>query len=166
MENGQEQHRWRLSRSIASVLAVNFGVAAAVVLFLASLSSHWRRRDFGRSFLISLIYSNSIGTLGWLVLPNLAPRFARHGPVVKWLLYLSTPVAVTAVGCALASVIFAVFGIFPPGPNWINYWVNARFALVISLVVCVGIGSYERLRARLEATTLELRTKELERDRK
>jgi sensor histidine kinase YesM len=147
------------------VLGANLAVAVGVALALSLLYGGVRLSELRLTLIVSLVYSNSIGTLAWLLLPKVTPRFARYRPIVKWPLYLAALLAIAIFGSALSSLIFFAFGIFPPGPNWQNYYLNGRFALLITLIVGIGAWLYETLRARLEATTLQLRTRELENER-
>lgn len=162
----QQKQAWRFLRSLAQILAINCAGAVVVFLVLASIFHPMPWPEIGWSFLIGLIYANTIGTLAWFVLPNIAPRcFARRGFLVRWSLYLCATLAVAVVGTVAASGIFVLFDLFPPGPHWENYLRNGRFAVVITLFGSICCALYESLRERLAATTLELRTKELDRER-
>jgi LytS/YehU family sensor histidine kinase len=69
------------------------------------------------------------------------------------------------VGSLLAGGITTLLGIFPPARALASVWDSLRISVVITLVFGTSMVLYETMRSRLEATTLELRTQELERER-
>ncbi|HYM12407.1 MAG TPA: histidine kinase, partial [Bryobacterales bacterium] len=154
-----------VSRSVGYVLGANLAVAVAVVLALMLLFGEAKLLELRETLIVALIYSNCIGTLAWLLLPRLMGRCARYNPLASWPLYLFALLALGTIGALLSSAVFFVSGILPPGPNWQNYYVNGRLALLVTLIVGLGVRLYESMRRRLEAATLELRTRELEKER-
>lgn len=147
------------------VLAVNAAAAlvAALLVFLFDPSDNLRR--VGELLLACFVYSYSIGTVIWLVLTRCGEQIQRRPAVSRWMSLASAIVVSTFVGVVLASVILLALGIVV----WRNFWpqvfVSARFAAVIALIFGISIFFYEGLRVRLEQTTLQLRTKELEEER-
>jgi len=92
----------RFGREIAAVLVWNPGIAAAVAGLITWMSPQTRPSAVWRTLVISLVYSNSVGTLAGLLMPRLAPRFARRSPTGKWGLYVGRLIGITLAGCALA----------------------------------------------------------------
>jgi len=134
-------------------------VAAVIVGWLGGFS------HFRLTLAISFIYSNCIGTLLGLGLPLLDVRLRGRSRPFRWWVTMAAVVGLTAVGCALAGVAFAAFELFPTDQFWVYYWSSSRFALLLCLVLGLVSLLYEELRAQLRASSLELKTKELEKER-
>ena len=58
-----------------------------------------------------------------------------------------------------------LLGIVPSGGYWEEFRDSAPFSVIISLMFGLSISSYETLRYKLQAATLELRTRQLEQER-
>jgi sensor histidine kinase YesM len=143
-------HEWRRAALLIS--------AGALLAFLASgqaAAPTWER--FWRGLAISAIYATSIGTLATLVIPRLLARFATSR--VTWAIHLGGLVVVIAAAIALGTAVLILVGLADPG----EYLPPSRwpaFALPTILAVSLGISLYEGLRAELETTRFNLRTKE------
>ncbi|MFQ6020322.1 MAG: sensor histidine kinase, partial [Dehalococcoidia bacterium] len=152
----------RVARRGLWILAVNTAGALLVTLLLGLVGSGW---PFRINLVVSLIFANSIGTPAGFILAPLTRRFRPRGRAVQWLVLLAGLLAVTAVGSSLAGLILLAVPVVPPE----QVWPVLSFGLRIAVPVTLGIGAsmylYERTRASLDATTLELRAKELERER-
>jgi len=122
------------------------------------------RRSLGTSLLIALVYANSIGTMAALLLPSLTRRFAGRR-LLQWLVLLAALLGLAAVGAFGASLLVTALGLVPAGQFWSLLALSGRLAAVITLGVGASMFLYETTRVRLDAATLDLRAKELERAR-
>jgi sensor histidine kinase YesM len=111
------------------------------------------------------VYSFSIGLPCGLVLPFIGEALAKWRMSAKMIVIGAAILVMAALGGLVAGVLFIWFGMIRAADFWPQYW----FALRVSSVIGVGVGctafAYERVRDRLEETTLELRTRELEQER-
>jgi two-component system, LytTR family, sensor histidine kinase AlgZ len=149
--------------TLRRVLLTNTGIALFPTLLSLSLGSS--PRQVWRTFLSSLVYSHVIGGLAHLILNWTWPRCARLRLPWNWALQLAILFAVAIVGTLIACIVLLLVGFTPAGRFWSVYWVDLRFAALITFVAGIVISIYESMRVKLEETTLELRTKELERER-
>ncbi|MGH9632899.1 MAG: sensor histidine kinase [Bryobacteraceae bacterium] len=114
---------------------------------------------------MSLVYSICIGSLATFVLTRVWGWLAPRSRVFQWSVTAVVLVVVTAVGCLLAGGLFVLLGLYEPRMFWHYYLQGLKLALLISFIFGGGATLFEMLRAELHATTLELRTRELERER-
>ncbi len=142
-------------------LATSAVVSALVAAFIALLSAPRNLQSILIVFMVSFVYSTSIGSLAWWVMPRMAPHI-RGAAWFRWVQILSLLFAIGLGGGTTAYVVMA----FQP-------FVRLNMAYVESMVICVvftlAIGGImyviEELRFRMEANTLQLQTRELERER-
>ncbi len=143
------------------ILLPNVAGALLAALMLVFLGG---RRSLGASLLIALVYANCIGTMAALLLPSLTRRFAGWR-LLQWLVLLAALLGLAAVGSLGASLLVTALGLVPAGQFWNLLAFSGRLAAVITLGVGVSMFLYETTRVRLDATTLDLRAKELEKAR-
>lgn len=116
-----------------------------------------------RLFTTSFVYANSVGFLFQLLLGRILIATMMWHPVKAWAVRGAAFFVFTTVGTLLATSILYFFEM--TGPFWVFFWDGYRFSLLISAAACVTITIYETLKNRLEATRLQLKQKELERER-
>jgi two-component system, LytTR family, sensor histidine kinase AlgZ len=148
---------------VARSIAINFAIAAGVATLMFGFSEGGFQR-FLAYFYHSAIYSNCVGGLAFVVIPRQWMATVQMPPVLRWTLRVLAILAVSAVGTLLAGFL-------------IRWWLDARHdpvagfgrAFILSTIVALTFGLaiafYHSMRYQLEARTLELRTKELERER-
>jgi two-component system sensor histidine kinase AlgZ len=118
--------------------------------------------DLAQDFLAAAIFGACIGTLANFVpWRGIASRIVSVP--IKWLVHFATLLALAAVGTAISGVIFVLIG-------WVEsygqfYIQNLPIATLFTLLIGTALTLYEMMRDRLADATLELRTKELERER-
>lgn len=148
-------------RSLVRFLVINLAVGLFPVLILLAGpgSVSFERARF--LFCISFAYSSVISGLSWLVLPRAAVRI-RGNSFWRWV-QLSLLLALLGFsGGSLVHVLLSWQPFFRITPY---YWSSITTCVLITL----GIGSVtyivEEAKAKLQSTTLQLRTRELERER-
>ncbi len=70
-----------------------------------------------------------------------------------------------SAGCLVSALILQLAGIVQPGGYWIEYKASLPFSIVITLAIGMSMSSYETLRYKLQAATLEARTRQVEQER-
>jgi len=150
--------------------ARGYWLRIAMVIAAASAATTVLRVVWGGGALIEtltrgVVYSGCIGALAGLILPPVRHRVCALGRIVEWVATLLALLVVAIAGTLLASVILGALG-FDHGQSLTQRFV-ACFELnaLITAIIGVAVTLYESQRVRLDALTLELRTKELERER-
>ena len=113
----------------------------------------------------SFIYANCIGGIMGFVMPKVLVRCGEGSRTRLWAVRLVTIPVLIVVGCLVAGVVLIAAGLSRPeqyvaylrGSLWISF--------VVGTIACFAVIGYEALRTELEATSLALRTKELEEER-
>lgn len=121
-------------------------------------------RQFFISAAFSFVYSNAIGTAVYTVLPPVWMRSSRWGAAARWLSRLAVVVAGTVVGCAVGSCLGFVFW-GASFPYWAQLTGSFRLCLIVALITSVLLGFYEQMMDLVRTQELQLKTKELERER-
>lgn len=148
-------------RHLVKILVLNTLVALLLILITSVFMRDPRPERLLWPFVVSWIYATTIGCICWWVLPRVAPRI-RGNALVRWLQLL---VILFAIGLGGGTLAFLVMISQPILRLQLEYIPSMIPCILITLLI--GSISYvvEEARHRLQATTLELRTKELERER-
>jgi sensor histidine kinase YesM len=124
-----------------------------------------RLSQAGVHLALALVYSVSIALPSMLALNWVAFRYSERFPRLVFLFCAGALVVSTSFGVLLSNFVFMLAGIIPNCSFWQEFRANYAFSLVIALVVGLSITTYETLRYKLQATTLELRTRQVEQER-
>ncbi len=150
---------------ILRLTLVNLIAAAGASAIVAWLTQGGGTSGLLNVFWMASVYSFSIGMPAGLILPFVGEAAANWRMTPKLVLIGASILVLAAVGGLVAGVILVLLGLLDRGFYWTQYW----FALRVSSVIGVAAGctafAYERLRDKLEETTLELRTRQLEQER-
>jgi sensor histidine kinase YesM len=154
-----------LLRRTLTTLAVNsclgLGILAiyTVFEFKEILRSPWTH------LFLYEVYAHCTGDLAAFLIPPIAVRLSRYDGWKLWLPYLAVLVFIGMTGPLLATSIAFVFPIFPAGAFWAVYRSVAEISVIITIMIGAAAFLVERLKGRVQATTLQLRTQQLERER-
>ncbi|MFL6213228.1 MAG: sensor histidine kinase [Blastocatellia bacterium] len=142
-------------------------IAAAIGVLLIILVPVYRQSPGQAlaSFIIAIVYGGSVGGVMMLFFNRYGERLALRRAPFNWLLVILALIALTAIGLLIAGLTLVAVGLFEGRYYWTKFRDGMRYAWIISLVIGVSISLYERLRGKLEATTEELREKELAAER-
>jgi signal transduction histidine kinase len=148
-------------RSLLNILGVNTLIALLVLFINAGLMNHPRLDRLVWPFLISWVYSTVIGTLCWIVLPRVGPRL-KGNAFQGWSQLIGLMILLGWAGGSTAYLIMT----WQP---FVQLEIAYRQSMIVCIVFTVGIGLItsvvEQAKSRVQSTTLELRTRELERER-
>lgn len=153
------------SRRLISFLLVGFVIALVPPFLIVAMFRDIPFAHVLKSFRFSLVYSYSIGALAFSAIPEVWPAVGRFRLWLAWILRIGTIVMCTLVGCLAAGLIFMLLGWVPSGEYWLEFESSLKIAIFITVLVSITFGLYETFQYRLSETTLQLRTKELERER-
>lgn len=155
---------WRVWKWLARVLLLDAAVAFAVPLFENFFNPSASFLSLSWQYFYSVIYSNLIGVPLCLVLPSVWLRTAALRNLPKTAIRGGVILIANFCGCFASGLILdAIIG------EQYNFWYDFRrsfgISLVLSAVVVAFVTLYEVQQSRLKQTAMELKTKELERER-
>jgi two-component system, LytTR family, sensor histidine kinase AlgZ len=123
----------------------------------------WRQFVINLGF--SFVYAQCIGSLAFATIPRIWIASCNGSAPARWSMRVAASFAVSILGCMIAGLIFVMLGWSPLRAYWDQFTGSLKIATFLTIVTGSVISMFETMRARLEQTTLQLRTKELERER-
>ena len=155
----------RLLKKLTTFLAT----AAAIALISPALQITYRPgtafRNLVLSYGFSFVYVAIIGGMAEATLPTVWPACCRYPAPLSWPLRIGSLLVLAVVGSFIAGLIFVALGWVHYGNLRAEFFGSLKLTTILTLAFGLAIGAYESLRARLDATTLALRTEELARER-
>jgi two-component system sensor histidine kinase AlgZ len=158
------KRRWG-GRFVLRVLWINLAAAVTASLLFIWFQNETAVGAWARILATSLIYSFAIGTPAAAVLPVIGERTYGRSFQARLAIYVATILALTTVGCLTGGGLVVALGLSPGAVFWKNFFFLLRFSALIALTFGLGAIFYETTRVRLEETTLQLRTRQLEEER-
>ena len=146
-------------------LAINSGLALGILALFAVFEFHEIVRHFWAHLLLYQIYTHCTGDIAAFAMPPLAVRLSRYQGWKMWAPYLALLVCVGFAGSALASSVALACGYYPTASFREVYPTVAEISVIITLLAGTGTYLIEVQKGRVQATTLQLRTQQLERER-
>ena len=150
-------------RAITRASLISCLIAAAVTLLVFGFSRRIDWRAVFEFFGYACLFSNAIGGLSFYFVPRTWVFTQAYPPVWRWGVRGMVIAAVTAAGTLLAGGVIAL--LHPGYDPFPDFWRIYRFSLIIAATFGFGSAAWHAMRYRLEAATLALRTRELERER-
>ena len=166
----EQDMRWGqpLWRRLAMALAMNTVIGCGVAMLIMVFEYHRGGGDFWSRMWVTLlyaqVYAHCTGDLAFLV-PPVAMRLSRLRGWRKWPPYLVLLVVLGVVGAALATSVLSAARVAHWGDWWVEFVFGARICVLATVIIGVATYTIERLREQVQATTLQLRTQQLERER-
>ena len=147
-----------------------YWIRIGLVILAASIATTLLRVVVGGGAFVGtlthgVVYSGCIGALAGLILPPLRRRVCEMGRVAEWTMTLLGLLVVAVAGTFLACAILGALGFNRGLPLTRRFALSFELNALITAIIGVAMTLYESQRARLDALTLELRMKELERER-
>jgi signal transduction histidine kinase len=148
-------HYWL--RMFAWSIAVT--VSAAAISSGASWQTPWRKLVV--PFTIASVFTASIVPLAALTMPLVMRTVQRRLPFpIDWAVAFVAMIALGVVGSSIAIGVLRILGVITRGDTWEWFVGSLKTSVVMTLIFGLSISAIETLRARLEAATIALRTKE------
>ncbi|MGH9768902.1 MAG: sensor histidine kinase [Blastocatellia bacterium] len=159
--------RWLFDRwkeSLPYLLAVTVVIATLDILSFSFEDAVTFRR-IGRSLFQAFVYNNFFGAFisASFALCDLYP--SARGKTFKWLLLAAGITVAMSLGLVLGTLLLVGVGWFRPDEFFIGVKRSLAPTVSLGLIIGISIYLYESMKERLEATTLELRTRQLEEER-
>ena len=153
----------RLSRALVT-LAINSGLALGILAIFTMFEWKEISRRPWTNLLLFQIYSHCTGDLAAFLIPPIAIRLSRFSGWKMWVPYIALLMLIGMTGPLLASSIAVLLGFFRASEFWGVYAAVAKISIIVTIMVGAATFLFEILKARVQATTLQLRTQQLERE--
>lgn len=161
-----------LKRAVAlfrETFAINLAATAAVVVLqgLFARQFAWPALLLGAltAFIFSVCIGNLIALAISLTLSNIKDGFEVWRPLRNSLRLTPLIMAAAALGCAVASSLVIVFGLYPPDAFSDVFIGSLKMSLLIGLTFGLGAFFYERLKSELATTQSQLSARRIEEER-
>ncbi len=154
--------RWK---HVFGVVIIDTAVALIQPVMLMAMLPGVTWRQFIVNFGFSFVYAHCIGSLAFAIIPRIWVASCDVSTPARWSMRVVASFAVSILGCMIAGLIFVMLGWIPLRVYWEQFLGSLRMATLLTIVTGSVFAMFETMRARLQQTTLELRTKELERER-
>ncbi|MGD0942077.1 MAG: histidine kinase, partial [Terracidiphilus sp.] len=146
--------------------AVLIAVACAFVIFLIFLSiGKFRLSTMGRELLFAFTYCALIAFPSIPLLTRISHRYTERFSRLVILMQAMALLCTAIAGSFAAGLVFQFIHLLPRNEFWSEFRETTPFSVVISLMFGLSISAYETLRYKLQATALELRTRQVEQER-
>ena len=155
----------RTWKSIRIAVLIDSVLALIPPILLFTLSPHVTWHRLFDEFRFSWIYANCIGGFAFLVMPNVWMATCNVPPWMRWAARVVAMFTACVAGSLVAGFAFVALRWQPISDYWPEFLGSLKLAAFLTIIAGITIGIYRTLRERLEDTTLQLRTKELERER-
>jgi len=140
--------------------------SATLLIFLIFLSSgRIRLSQSGVEIVGAFVYSTMIGVPSMILLNWIGHRLSDEYPRLVYLVYAMAMVCTATVGALAGDLLLQLAGIVSRGSYWNEFRGTFPFAIVISLIFGLSISTFETMRYKLQAASLELRTRQVEQER-
>jgi two-component system, LytTR family, sensor histidine kinase AlgZ len=151
-----------LLTAVLRTLAIGMGLGVIVsAIFTASNGWH----HFGQSWVISVMYSLSIGVPAKLVFSAVGPRLHSRTGRFQWLTYLGLLLVMIALGSLVTGLANVAIGWLDLEDFWAAYFFGFKIALAIAVPCVIGAMSFARLHRRLDERDAQLAAIERDRER-
>jgi len=164
---GAPEHRRQSGRYTATALrTIGTITGTALIIFLIFLSSGRIKLSQSLTEIVgAFTYSTAIGLPSIFLLNLIGHRYSNKYPRAVLLMYALALVFTATIGSLTADLILQIIGIVPHNQYWREFWGSFPFAIVVSLMFGLSISTFETMRYKLQAATLELRTRQVEQER-
>jgi len=142
-------------------------VPGAAVLCLAIFLSIGRTRlsESAAELVVTFVYSALIGPSSAIILTLTSNRYSKRLPRLVIVISCFVLLCTATFGTLAGGLVLQWIGLFGRNTYWQDFRSSYPTSIVITLMVGLAITTFETLRFRLQAATLELRTKQVEQER-
>jgi len=140
------------------------GVAIVCLAIFLSVGRTKLSESLGE-LMVTLVYSGLIGPSAAALLVLISHRVPEKRLFLLLLLDAIALLGAATIGVLAGSLLLQRIGIFAYGHFWSSFWEAWPFSIVITLMVGLSVTTFETMRFKLQAATLELRTRQMEQER-
>ncbi len=142
-------------------------IAGATILIVALFLTirHTRLSQIGLQLFNVFVYSALIALPSIFLVTRVSVRYMARFPRLIVLIQAGVLICTSLAGSFAAGLVLLLIGITPPGGYWSEFAFSAPFCVFINLAIGLSMASFETLRYKLQAATLDLRTRQVEQER-
>jgi sensor histidine kinase YesM len=158
----------KLLHGVAALLFRLLWIVPTVALFCLVLFlsiGHAKLSQSGALLVSAFVYSALISVPSAVLLSTVSHRYGERFPRFVFVLDTLVLLGTATFGSVVGGLLLQWVGVVPRGEYWLEFRSAYPICIVISLMVGLGITSYETLRSKFQAATLELRTRQVEQER-
>ncbi len=154
-------------RFAAMVLRILWIIPAVALLCLVIFLTSGRTRlsESVIEFEVIFVYSALIAPSSAVLCTWIGRRYSGRHPRLVVLLYAIALLGTATAGTFAGALVLEWIGIVGRGRYWDAFWGSWFFSLVITLLVGLSFSAFETMRYKLQAATLEARTRQMEQER-
>ncbi|MFY9854276.1 MAG: histidine kinase, partial [Terracidiphilus sp.] len=141
-----------------------FGVTLLIFLMFFS-QGFIKLSETGQRLVAIFVYSICIALPSIVLLTQVSIRYAAKFPRTIVMIQVLCLIGTASIGSLFAVSFLWIAGIDGRGGYWNAYWGDLPFSIVITLAIGMSITTFETLRYKLQAATLEARTRQMEQER-
>ncbi|HMD76737.1 MAG TPA: histidine kinase [Terracidiphilus sp.] len=156
--------RLHLAATFVKLLWIAPTVALICLALIISIG-HVKLSESGAILVSTFVYSVLISLPSAAILTLVSHRYSERYPRLVILVDSFVLLGTATCGTLIGALLLQVLGVVPRGQYWLEFRSDYPISIVISLIVGLGITSFETLRYKLQAATLELRTRQVEQER-
>jgi two-component system, LytTR family, sensor histidine kinase AlgZ len=153
------------STRLLRLVCLNTLVALALGFFLFWSEAQSNQQTLRTQLTTALIHSTIYGLLFGLMMPAVAERLAALRQRRRWTGILIALGLIAATSSLMVQLCLLVSGFVSRERFWPEFGYKTAAVFVIALVIGLCVHTFEKIRDRVQATTLQLRTQELEKER-
>ena len=154
------RHGSFVGRSISIV-----GSATLLIMLIFLSSGKIRLSQGGIEAVGAFVYSAFIAVPSIYLLTRLSYHYTERFPRLIVLMQAAVLACTATAGTMAGDLVLQLVGIVARGDYWFELRASLPFSLVISIIFGLAVSTYETLRYRYQAATLELRTRQVEQER-
>jgi sensor histidine kinase YesM len=158
----------RVRPGFAPILVRMLWIAPSVALVCLALilsMRHAKLSESGSILVTTFVYSVLISLPSAAILTFVSHRYSEQYPRMILLLDSLILLSTATCGTMIGDLILQMIRVIPSGQFWVEFRLSYPISIIISLVVGLGITSFETMRYKLQKVTLDARTREMERER-
>src|ERR1044071_2400360 len=154
-----------LSTRLLRLIVLNTFAALALGLILFWSEPQNNQQTLRTQLITSLIHSTIYGLMFGLMMPFVAERLAAMRQPWCWTGITLVLLLIAAISSLMVQAALLGSGFLSRESFWPEFGYKTTTVFVIALVIGLSVHTYEKIRGRMQATTLQLRTQELEKER-
>lgn len=157
------ERSFRIFRYVLRVFVMNTLIALIPPFILLAFTNSATPTSLFNSFRFSFVFAQCIGALGFTGMRGIWVATLLRPPWLRWLARFGGMLGACLAGSLAACLVLVLLGWMPLESYWPEFYGSLRVALFLMFTAGGTLAMYESFSARLEKSTLQLRTKELER---
>jgi sensor histidine kinase YesM len=147
------------------ILGLNATIGLCIAISLWWLQSSGNLHSLPIHLADSAIHSVIYGTMFGLAMPYLAERFGSLRSPWNWISIITSLAIVAIMATAAVQLLLVISKLITAQRFWPEFGYKSGSVFLIALIIALSVWGYEKFRNQIDATNLQLRTQQLEKER-